>query len=92
MVIFQYKRKLIFTHAMYKSYCAYFSHLHIYSPQYPLSGHYCYLDLTDEEIEVQRLIQYHRASWGHSWVLNPYILPRSVCPQPLHILLSVTGD
>lgn len=32
-----------------------FIHLLIYSSQYPVSGHYHYPDLADEETEVQRL-------------------------------------
>ena len=77
---------------MYKYCCAYFTHVLIYSPQDPMSGHYSYLGVIEEEIEVHRLTQRHRASWRHSRVLNPYILLSSLCSQPLCILLSTTGD
>lgn len=64
---------------MYMHCCAYFTHLLIYSSQ-PMSGHYhCYPDLTDEEIKVHRFTQNYRASWRHSWALNPYLLLRNPC-------------
>ena len=42
--------------------------LPIYSWQHSRSRHDRYPSLADEEIEVQRLSQNHRARWRHSWV------------------------